>query len=683
MDRDVITHFRTIATTVLISAILTACQSDSDSKGVNLDTELKNATTLENYLKRGYINQYSESTNASTEVDTAAPATDTDTSADDSTGGNYSVTNTQESGVDEADLVKQNGSYLYAVQQPLPAWLDPSGTTAPKILSWATHTNPVSSSLQGSVTLAGAYDVEGLYLQDNRLIALTRSGLDPSRNDLATTRASDSYYNPWYWQSYSTDVRVLDLSTPAQPNQNYQLSIEGYLISSRVINGQLYMATKFTPTISPPDNSKEYGDNVSIASWQHTVLDTPLSELLPRIWINGEQTGHLFEDGNCHVPDLAQGGYPSIVALVRINLNNPTDWEASCNSGRITGVYASTDAFIMTGYDNSHWDSTRLDWYTLDGLTLKASGTVPGTLDGSMPGFRLSEQDGNLRILTSSWNWWFWEDVLIDDVATLESSSSTTAVAANSTDLMESSDWQHRLFIVTPASDGTLDLISQLPNASRTTVIGKPGEDVKAVRYRGDRAYVVTFQQTDPLYVLNLSDASDPFVEGELEITGFSAYLHPLSDSLLLGIGQDADSSGRTAGLKLTLFNTSDAANPTAISSTRLGGRGSSADILQDHHAASFLATDSGVRLAFTWSHYDENNGYQWLGDKIYIADINTSTQTLTEILNTNYLEPNDESYANYWYSYQYTRVPLQADGLHLVNNGEVTSGSVTDWTAQ
>ena len=80
----------------------------------------------------------------------------------------------------------------------------------------------------------------------------------------------------------------------------------------------------------------------------------------------------------------------------------------------------------------------------------------------------------------------------------------------------------------------------------------------------GDTAYVVTFRQTDPLYTIDLSNPEAPKVLGELKILGYSAYLHPIDDGLLLGIGQDADEQGRTKGTQVAVFDVSDPANPKA-----------------------------------------------------------------------------------------------------------------------
>ncbi len=96
-------------------------------------------------------------------------------------------------------------------------------------------------------------------------------------------------------------------------------------------------------------------------------------------------------------------------------------------------------------------------------------------------------------------------------------------------------------------------------------------ERIYAVRYFGDLATVVTFRQTDPLYVLDLADVTAPKVLGELKIPGFSTYLHPVGDDKLLGIGQDADDSGRVTGFQVSLFDLSDRSAPVQLDRLSLG----------------------------------------------------------------------------------------------------------------
>jgi hypothetical protein len=109
------------------------------------------------------------------------------------------------------------------------------------------------------------------------------------------------------------------------------------------------------------------------------------------------------------------------------------------------------------------------------------------------------------------------------------------------------------------------------------------GEQIQSVRFMGDIGYVVTFRQVDPLYTVDLSDPANPQVMGELKIPGFSSYLHPITDGLLLGIGRDADLSGRTTGMQLTVFDVSDLSSPTEIQRVSLPDASSNAE--WDHHA--------------------------------------------------------------------------------------------------
>lgn len=653
-----------VAAAMSAMTALVACKGDNDS-AIDVDKELQGSVQLEQYLKKGFINSYqpnSGETDAiyTLEVDTAADASTTGAS----TRSDVSTTNVQEAGVDEADQVKQNGEYLYAInpryKDPTAFYTDGPGGRfgGPGVEIHKTHSNPVDSEHVGSYPLVNdsnnLQSVRGLYLLENQLVVMGNSyngSQQPS-----TTNEHRSFYVPWHWQSYSTSMQFLDLSDPQSPVQQMQIQIEGNLVSSRRIGNYLYLASKFTPQINIPNEQ-----NITDRNWKRQVLDMPLTNLLPRYWKDGELQGHLFTDGDCHLPDyLNAGGYPSLVTLARIDLTNPDDWQVKCTSGRIDGVYASSDAFYLTG--NYYAGKSRIDQYSLAEFDLVASTKIAGHLGWNSPSFRLSENDGYLRVLTSSRNDFF--------IGITDNNSDVSALT-----VMPDPEWKHRLHILKPNDEKGFDQIAILPNEQKPQVIGKPGEDVKSVRFRGDRGYVVTFRQTDPLYVLNLSEPENPFIEGALEIEGFSAYLEPLADNLLLGFGQAANANGQIQGLKLSLFDIENPAAPTEITSYRLGGRGSYAQALWDHHAISFLAFDEDkVRMAFTWRESEE---WDWLGNKVHIVDIDKTSKGMQVQADHYYKMPGENQY----YSYEtYTRVPLQADGLHLVVDGAVTSGPVSDW---
>jgi beta propeller domain-containing protein len=215
----------------------------------------------------------------------------------------------------------------------------------------------------------------------------------------------------------------------------------------------------------------------------------------------------------------------------------PIDSDAVMTSGQV--VYASpTSLYVATadraggtdvhGFDIS--DPTRTDY--------RASGNLPGRL---LDQFSLSEQDGRLRAATSK------DDGSESRVTVLEEQNGV---------------------LVPMGSVGGLG----------------QGQRIYAVRFLGATGYVVTFRQVDPLYVLDLSDPTAPRVAGQLELEGYSSYLHPLGDGLLLGVGQDASDQGRLLGTQLSLFDVSDPANPSLLQHTSLGPA-SSSDVEYDHHA--------------------------------------------------------------------------------------------------
>ena len=135
-----------------------------------------------------------------------------------------------------------------------------------------------------------------------------------------------------------------------------------------------------------------------------------------------------------------------------------------------------------------------------------------------------------------------------------------------------------------------------LVQAGRVGGLGK-GERVYSVRFVGDTGYVVTFRQIDPLYTLDLSQPERPRVLGELKIPGYSAYLHPIGEDLLLGVGQDADDDGRALGTQLSIFDVSDLRKPTRLHTERLGRGWSEAE--HDHHAFLFWPRTGLVMIPF------------------------------------------------------------------------------------
>jgi hypothetical protein len=140
-----------------------------------------------------------------------------------------------------------------------------------------------------------------------------------------------------------------------------------------------------------------------------------------------------------------------------------------------------------------------------------------------------------------------------------------------------------------------------------------PTEDIRSVRFDGDRGYIVTFKKTDPLFVLGLSDPTAPRVEAELKIPGFSTYMHRLDEGHLLTIGYDADDMGSFAyfdGVLLQIFDVRDAQNPVLAHREVIGTRGSSSEALTNHLAFNYFAPRGLLLLPMTVCEGGGNGAY-------------------------------------------------------------------------
>jgi hypothetical protein len=260
--------------------------------------------------------------------------------------------------------------------------------------------------------------------------------------------------------------------------------------------------------------------------------------------------------------------------------------------GRTDVMYMSTgNLYLASSRYENHPLSTLLpqpvqrSLYNTDIHQVSVSGTemrVVGT--GSIEGqvgygdkaaFRFGEHNGKLGVVSSTLS--RWPDGNANRVTMLQ--PSTTA-------------------------PGLLKTVSYLPNSRRPQPLGKPNEVLYGTRFSGNKLFAVTFRRIDPLYIVDVADASDPRITGELEIPGFSDYLHPLPNGLLLGFGREARAANNTAdgqwawfqGLQLTLFDVSGN-SPRELQRHVIGKRGSDSPLFSSHHAFSALTKSDGTTV--------------------------------------------------------------------------------------
>ena len=412
------------------------------------------------------------------------------------------------------------------------------------------------------------------------------------------------WFDIWYWSNSVTELEFFDLSDAEQPASIESLQLDGQLVSSRRVDNTLYLVTRYTPAI---EGFVPYAYDEAIRQENDSLLDTTsLVDLLPGITDSSSQTRDLVSSQDCYLPSktVDKPESPTVITVTALPLDDPQNYSSACFLGDTETLYMTPDslylattrypyAFIrpnVLSYDPQH--TTSIHKFDLQGtdINYRGSGQVKGHLGWSedKKSFRMGENGDYLNVVTSVGDTW-------------NETSST------------------RLTVLKGAADGT-----QLETVATVDGIGKPGEQLYAARFLGDTAYLVTFRLTDPLYVVDLSNQESPVIVGELEIDGYSDYLHPVNDSLLLGIGKDAvpddlssDFGGTRGawyqGLKLALFDVSAPSQPAELDSLVIGKRGTHSPVLDDHHALSFMPAVNGApaRLAIPVDLHDTVPSYE------------------------------------------------------------------------
>ena len=349
---------------------------------------------------------------------------------------------------------------------------------------------------------------------------------------------------PRGFQGPRARIVQIDISNADNPEVAGQLSIDGFYISSRLVDGTITIATQSNQhDLGFVFPQGEKGEERAEEFNKQVVQETEISDWLPSYTLeaNGRSSeGILTNCDNVHAPaEFAGFGSLSVLSIDANNGLNDPKAASVLASGQ--NVYASTE---------SMWISTNrwVDWgildtderiaaeqsYTTDIHGFSISGDQPAYVaSGSVRGhllnqFAMSEYDGVLRVASTDGTVW--------------------GVTENS-----------ESFVTTfEVADRELEQLGQVGN------MGK-GERIFSVRFVGETAYIVTFRQTDPFYTVDLSDPAAPEVLGELKITGYSGQLHPLGANHVLGVGQEASEEGRTTGAKITLFDVSDLSNPVDV----------------------------------------------------------------------------------------------------------------------
>ncbi|MCB9358987.1 beta-propeller domain-containing protein [Candidatus Woesearchaeota archaeon] len=545
------------------------------------------------YLPRGAIS----SPMAVDGMEEADIATAANTKA---SGADYSETNIQVEGVDEADIIKTDGDYIYTVSNNILYIIKAYPGEDAEIIS----------------TIKLDYTPEGLFIDGDKLAVF---GYFYDQDFFAKLS-----YMPRSGVSY---FDVYDISDRKSPDKAKEFKFEGYYFRSRMIGDSIYFLTQMTPdydhpmpmilednverTIALEDiyyydfsyrypnyintfviNMKNYDTEtttVVVENGQDLYMSSDnifitYTEYINEYDIQKQVVKEMIED------DLTDEEISLINKLKKTDNDILSQYE---KESKIWQVYQRHMASLPPAEQDSmndavekelekrleeikYYEYTIINKLSVDGMEVKpeANGRVPGHI---LNQFSMDEdtQDGTFRIATTVNARW--------SRYGKEMSESTNNIYTLSKDL---------------------EMLDELDGLAE-------GERIYSTRFMGDRLYLVTFRQVDPFFVIDLSNPKDIKALGELKIPGFSRYLHPYDENTIIGIGQDATDEGRTTGLKISLFDVSDVSDPKEVAKYVGNDRYAQSSAFYEHKAFLFSKEKNLMVIpVYNYDYREPGNNY-------------------------------------------------------------------------
>ena len=452
----------------------------------------------------------------------------------------YSTTNVQVKNVDEADIVKTDGDYIYYVANQKVYIVKADGLI-------------IVSEIENNEENEKFYPSE-IYVYQNKLIVVgnsyeyqentTRQNSNKIIEDVARIRTD-----------YMAKAIVYDISNKQEPKEVRTVSLDGNYIESRMIGGNLYFISN------------------KLASYYDGIKD---DEILPLVkdTARAEETKQIDCTDIIYFKDTKSYNYMIVAGF---NVNNNEEVNTEIFFGASSNIYSSEKNLYITQtiYNEGFiYKSTKNTIYKFNleesQIKLQCKGEVKGYLNDQ---FSMDEYDGNLRIATTSVN---------DD---------------------ESSN---QLYIL----DENLQEIGKIEDLAK-------GEKIYSVRFIGKVGYIVTFEQIDPLFVIDLSNPKEPVVKGQLKIPGYSSYLHPYDETHIIGIGYNTKSNGyggvRNANMKMSMFDVSDLENPKEMFNVNIGDSYAYSEITSNHKALFYNKDKNLIGFPVTLREYkasDDRNAF-------------------------------------------------------------------------
>ena len=391
------------------------------------------------------------------------------------------------------------------------------------------------AKLMAHVSVNGS--LQGIFVDGNRLVVVSQQYQQyplPYATLQSGMGASIAVYPVFFNYPQTTSLWIFDISNHSNPVLTTTLVVNGTLAGARLI-----------------------GDYAYLVATQPVYCTGPI--VLPENVVDGRPM--MMGIASVYHSDIADVAH-SFTTVVGINVTqiNPTPAAKIFLIGTSSNIYVSTHQIYLTQPIWSQAEQTAVHRISIDGgsISYQATGTVSGHV---LNQFSMDELNGNFRIATTGYG----------------------PIPATSTgDMLSSYVQRTNLYVL----DSGLHIVGKLEGLS-------PGEQFYAARFMGDRAYLVTFQRVDPLFVIGLQDPHQPKVLGQLNIPGVSDYLQPYDETHLIGFGKSSqnvtwENAALFQGLKLSLFDVTDPGHPIDTSDYFVGDRGSDSPALTDHRSVLF-----------------------------------------------------------------------------------------------
>ncbi|MBR2289232.1 MAG: beta-propeller domain-containing protein [Clostridia bacterium] len=476
----------------------------------------------------------------------------------------YSRTNNQVENVDEADIVKTDGKYIYYSQNARVYIVDTNLNQKASIKEENFRPSQIFVNGNKLIVFGNKND------RGNIVLYNTTKSIDEE----VTTEDVSTVYRP------KTLVKIYDLSDIENPSLVREISIDGSYREARMIEDNVYLVTQYY-------------------AWFYRGIDELKdTDILPCYEDSLTKVVNYVEATDiAYFENTDDYGY-SLISGFNLNKNEEVNVETFFGAGDEVYVSEKNMYIVAPNYSSEYWsikDST-IYKFQLDNAKVSAvaEGKVPGYTRNQ---FSIDEYEGNLRVATTSYESNY-RGIWTEDY---EAKYSTYLTILNE----------------------KLEKIGGIDNLIED-------EEIYGVRFMGKVGYIVTFQEIDPLWVVDLSDPTNPVVKGELEIPGYSSYLHPYDDTHIIGIGYNVKDNGyggvMNDTIKISMFDVSDLENPKEVFNKTLDNEYVSSAIMYEHKALFFNKSENLIGFPVSWwSRRETKSG-------LLLYKIDMENQTFEEI---------------------------------------------------